>query len=253
MSLRGRMNKGSLVQTETPTADAKGSLRRASSGGVAKPTGRGLAAVEKVSKRANVSGRGNIGFLIDATASRSSTWEEAQSIQSKMFESVTGMGSMGMRLVHFGGNQLSANDWTKDTKEMASKMADVSCRGGQTQIIDGFNAFLSDADSEKANSIILIGDSYEESEYDIEETANRLKDKGIKVFAFHEGDDHWGEAENAFKKFAEITGGTFAKFGADMPLQDLCEGVALLTVGGQSALNRLKNAGARQLLLSGPK
>jgi hypothetical protein len=251
MSLRDRSRKGNLVTTGKPAADAKGSLRRASSGGVAKPTGRGLAAVEKVSKRANVSGRGNIGFLIDATASRSSTWEEAQSIQSKMFESIVGMGSMGARLVYFDGNEVAAKDWTKDTKQVGEQMAAVSCGAGLTQIIDGFNHYLSDADSEKANSIILIGDSYEESDYDIEETANRLKDKGIKIFAFHEGNST--SAEAAFKKFAEITGGTFAKFGADMPLQDLCEGVALLTVGGQSALNRLKNAGARQLLLSGPK
>jgi hypothetical protein len=82
-----------------------------------------------------------------------------------------------------------------------------------------------------------------------ERIAAQLKDKGIKVFSFIEGDD-W-TAQSIFQRIAEITGGRFAKFGDALPLADLCEGVALLTSGGKKALRRLKNEKAR-LLLSAP-
>jgi len=69
------------------------------------------------------------------------------------------------------------------------------------------------------------------------------------MFSFIEGD---GLTANAvFKKLTYDTGWKFARFGADLPLGDLCEGVALLTSGGTKALRRLKNEKAR-LLLAGP-
>ena len=245
MSLRDR-NKGTLTTTGAEKPSIKGSLRKASSGAVARPDGSALKAVEKVAARNGIVGRANIGLIVDATASRSAQWEEAQKVQRNMFDII---GAMSLRLMHYGGNELTDHGWQDDADEVAARMAQVQCNGGQTQFIDGFRRFLADGPNDNpAKSIIMIGDSYEEE--DPTPIANALKEKGIAVYAFHKGGDTLAEEE--FRKIAEITGGAFAKFGPDMPLKDLCEGVALKTSGGASALNRLQNAAARQLLLGGP-
>ncbi len=192
---------------------------------------------------------GRIGFIIDATGSRHSTWEQAQSIQAKMLQAASGVKAIKLRLVHFGGGCLTALGWDGDTRSVGAHMAAVQCRAGITQIVEGLQSFIDEAPEDKAGAIILIGDCFEEHSGEAESAATLLKDKDIKVFSFIEGNDD--RAQTVFRRISEITGGTFAKFGDDLPLADLCEGVALLTSGGKKALRRLENKKVR-LLLSGP-
>ena len=103
---------------------------------------------------------------------------------------------------------------------------------------------------EQATAIILIGDCFEENDTMAECAAVLLKHKGIKIFSFIEGYDT--TALPVFRRLSEITGGKFAMFGNELPLSDLCEGVALLTSGGEKALARLKNKKVQKLLL-GPE
>lgn len=243
MSLRN-VNKGKLTTTPDNRPSAKGSLRKAASGQIARPDGKGLAAVRKASMHMTNSGAANIGIIIDATGSRRGNWEEAQSIQRDMFREIA---RMRLRLVHYGGHKVTDHGWKDDAEEVANIMAEVSCAMGGTQILESFERFLDSDSAHDTGSVIMIGDSFEEEDPD--EMARRLKDRGIPVYAFHEGDN--ADAAMQFQKIAEITGGKFAKFGPDMPLSDLCKGVALMTYGGESALSRLENAAARQLL-SGP-
>lgn len=190
-----------------------------------------------------------IGFVIDATASRWNTWEEAQVIQAKMFKATLGIGTLSLRLVHFGGVELSDLGWQDDVRKVAAHMAAVRCVSGLTQINQALYRFMGDAPEDKADAVILIGDCFEEDSAYAALAGSEFKKMGIKVFSFIEGDDLTASA--VFKKLAEDTGGKFARFGADLPLADLCEGVALLTSGGTKALRRLKNEKAR-LLLEGP-
>lgn len=250
MSLRDKLKTG-LVTTgtvaATPSGSLSGALRRADSIAVAKPTGRGLEAVKKADARLpGMASSGYVGVLIDATASRDPTWTQTQEIQASMFEKVTSYGAMTLRLVHFGGNEITDLGWKKDSRAVASHMAEVSCVTGNTQILASLRLFL---DGEKtAKSIILIGDAFEENMDSIPELAAALRAQGTKIYAFHEGYDD--RAKQAFRALAEQTGGAFAKFGPDMPLQDLCEGVALVSIGGASALERLENAKVKTLLLT---
>lgn len=247
MSLRDK-NKGSLVVTAgAKEASLSGSLRRATSS-VAMPTNRGTQAIQKAAVRNSISKGGNLCFLIDATASRSSSWMEAQSIQKEMFQSISGVGQMQLRLMHFGGDRLTTHNWETDTSKITNIMSEVSCSGGCTQHVEGLNALLEGNGDVTTNGVILIGDSFEENFDDLKQTAQALKEKNIKAFTFLDGDDC--TAEKAFKMLSEVTGGVFAKFGPEMPLNDLCQGVALLTVGGESALTRLTNADAKRLLLT---
>jgi len=185
---------------------------------------------------------GNIGFIIDATASRGGTWTEAQQIQKDMFSSVVKMGEMRIRLVHFGGDKMVAHEWQNNPGIVAAAMGSVTCVAGTTQYLESFKVFLNDKNN-RPGSIIMIGDSFEENEMEMMDIAQRLKERGIKVFAFHEGSDRG--AESVFRMIAETTGGTFAKFGNDMPLSSLCRAVAVYTVGGKSALDRMAASGDR--------
>ena len=72
---------------------------------------------------------GRIGFLIDATGSRQQTWEQAQTIQAKMFQAASGVKAVKLRLVHFGGNCLTALGWDDDTRSVAAHMAAVRWPG----------------------------------------------------------------------------------------------------------------------------
>lgn len=191
-----------------------------------------------------------IGFLVDATGSRFDTWENAQCTQARMFRLAGQLRALSLRLVHYGGGQLIDHGWMDSPRDVAAAMASVRCEQGLTQILQGLCAFQHDAPESRADAIILIGDCFEEDASQAQQVALALKQAGIRVFCFLEGPD-W-TAERVFRRIAEITGGKFAKFGSELPLPDLCQGVALLTAGGPKALKRLENKRARQLLLTGP-
>ena len=193
-------------------------------------------------------GRARIGFLIDATSSRSYTWAQAQDIQAQMFTAVASQCPMALRLVHFGGNRVTDHGWMDDADTVAAAMSEVSCIAGSTRIAKGLRTFLEG--HHKPGAIILVGDSVEEKANDLIIAAQALRREEIKIFSFLEGDcRHTGVA---FTSLADITGGKFARFGDDLPLRDLCEGVALMTAGGSDAAAMIENREVRRLLLSGP-
>lgn len=244
MSLRDN-NKGKGLVVTSNTGLKK------THGAVARPNTSGLETLNKLAVRdvsTATKGRGRIGFIIDATASRGSNWVEAQDIQASMFREVSTVGTMQLRLVHFGGGTTTAHEWKSNLDDVAADMKRVSCMGGATQIVESLQSFVGENEASRASSIILIGDSFEEDISELDAIAKELAIQKIKVFTFLDGHDP--RAEKAFQSLSQITGGAFAKFGANMPLKDLCEGVALLSVGGTQALHRLKNQQAKTLLLT---
>ena len=100
-----------------------------------------------------------IGFIVDATGSRQATWEQAQTVQARMFQSLAALGKAELRLVHFGGGALTDHGWSNDTKMLARKMAGIRCRQGLTQVLDALDLFLF---GEKPDALILVGDAFEE-------------------------------------------------------------------------------------------
>lgn len=226
-----------MLPALTRSSTAKGALRRALER---------FAAREAERRRVT-----RLGFLIDATASRAATWEQAQAAQAQMFRSVRKLGRLAVRLVHFGGGQLADDGWFDDPRSAADAMARVRCQSGVTQILPGFAAFLGAPSEKRPSVVILIGDSFEEDAREAERLGAALRHEGIRVFSFLEGRDT--RAQSAFRALADATGGRFAALGADLPLDALCEGVALLAAGGDQAVQRLGNKQARALLLTGPK
>lgn len=189
-----------------------------------------------------------IGFIVDATASRERTWEEAQTAQARMVRAVAEIGRVAIRLVQFGGGALTDHGWSADTRALARKMAAVRCRMGLTQIIPALQLFMEDAPA--ADAVILVGDAFEEDADALAPLLASCRAHHIRVFAFFDGEA--GFSEHIYRKIAAGTRGRFARLGDDLPLGDLCEGVALLASGGEKAVRRLGNARARALLLPGP-
>ena len=193
-----------------------------------------------------------IGFVIDATGSRQWNWIEAQKTQARMFKSL-GANAMALRLVHFGGFSVTDHGWLADSKEVAGRMAETGCLSGPTQIVTSLAIFADDTHAQGADAIIVVGDCFEEDPASLEAVSRKLGARGVKIFSFleeYEGADRRGDT--AFRMMANLTDGRFAVFGRDMPLGDLCEGVALLTQGGAKAAKRIKNRQVKRLLLSGP-
>ncbi|MDX0174524.1 VWA domain-containing protein [Sinorhizobium meliloti] len=217
------------------------------------PSGKGALrrALERFAERETQRRRvTRIGFLIDATASRAPTWEQAQAAQAQMFRSVQKLGRLAVRLVHFGGGRLTDDGWFGDPQKAAAAVARVRCQSGVTRILPGLAAFLDAPPEMRPSAIILIGDSFEEDAREAERVGAALRNAGIRVFSFLEGDD--GTAGAVFGGLARLTGGRFAALGAELPLHALCEAVALLAAGGAKALARLPDGPAKRLLLAGP-
>ncbi|MBU0800581.1 MAG: VWA domain-containing protein [Alphaproteobacteria bacterium] len=201
---------------------------------------------------------GHMAYVIDATGSRSRTWAEAQRIQSDMFREAAKGGELTVRLIHFGGYEVSDRGWHTSAGSLTSVMNKVSCSAGATQINESVERILGSSGKLPRN-IVLIGDSYEEDNESLMITASKLVAHGIKVFAFLDVLDGPGSGEPAFRTLAEKTGGSFQIFGQGMNLKALCEAVAAYTTGGDDALKKLaqtskeaKAIGAQVLRLSGP-
>ncbi|MCB9959692.1 MAG: VWA domain-containing protein [Rhodospirillaceae bacterium] len=192
-----------------------------------------------------------IGFIVDATASRSKTWEQAQTIQARMFRATAAGSVMALRLVHFGGGHVTDHGWSKDARAIAANMAKTGCVSGLTCHLRALTLFADDPPADMPTALIVTGDCFEEDLAGIERVGKALAAKKVRVFTFLEGND-W-TAETAFKRLAELTGGRFARFGKELPLGDLCEGVALITRGRKRDLMMISNRQVKLLLLTGPK
>ncbi len=190
--------------------------------------------------------KGQLAYVIDATASRSGAWKEAQRIQRRMFEETQKIGNLNVRLVHFGGGAVTDRGWFRDPKVLMDVMEQVKCVTGETCIRDSIRSIIENPEGGLPRNIIMIGDCCEEVDVVVFDAAQELVRAGIKVFAFHEdtsmthGDRLSIEnGRRVYQQLAKMTGGAFQQFGANMALEELCEAVAVYTVGGEEALRKL--------------
>jgi hypothetical protein len=185
---------------------------------------------------------GRLIFALDATASRQPTWDMAATLQAEMFEEVF---NLDIQLVYYRGiNECQASGWVSSGQRLANLMSNITCRAGNTQI----GKVLAHAlrESEKAKTLVFVGDAMEESLDELAATAAELGRLGVKAFMFQEGID--ANVEYAFREIAHLSGGAFCRFDANAPRQlaELLRAVAAFTVGGRKAL--AAKPGAAKLL-----
>lgn len=194
-------------------------------------------------------GHGRLLFALDATMSRQPTWDLACSLQAQMFETVAKTGGLDVQLLYFRGfGECQASKWVSDAKAMANLMTGIQCRGGQTQIAKVFSHIRKEQKKRKIDAVIYVGDAMEE---DVDKLAHRAGEVGLlgcPMFLFQEGRD--GRAERAFREFARLTKGAYARFDANAPhqLSELLKAVAAYASGGRDAL-KLQSSGSAKMLL----
>ena len=177
-------------------------------------------------------------FAMDATLSRQPTWDRACQIQAEMFESTRELGGLAVQLCYYRGfNEFHASPWLNDTRQLRNRMAEVTCRGGYTQIGRLLHHVVDAASTAKA--AVLVSDAMEENPDELCQLAGKLGLRNIKLFIFQEGHD--AVVERTFTQMASLSGGAWAPFDANSAsqLRDLMSAAAVYAAGGASALARL--------------
>ena len=198
-------------------------------------------------------GRGRLVFSMDATMSRSPTWDMALKLQGDMFAAVKEVGGLDVQLVYFRGlNECRASKWVANPDALARLMTSVACHGGLTQICKVLTHALGESGKRKVDALVYVGDSMEEDVDSLCARAGELALLGVPVFLFQEGSN--AKAETAFREIARLTKGAYCRFdpGSARQLRDLLTAVAVYAAGGRKALLTLSGerhgAGAKLLL-----
>ena len=206
--------------------------------------------VKSLAPTASGVSNGRLIFAMDATMSRQPTWDMALGLQADMFSAVKAVGGLDVQLVYFRGfGECQASKWVKDPETLGHLMTKVSCRGGHTQIGRVLAHARSEANKEKANALVYVGDCMEENVDDLAAIAGELGLLGTPVFLFQEGNDP--TAQTAFREIARLTGGAYCRFdaGSAAQLRELLSAVAVYAAGGRKALeSHGSGSGARALL-----
>lgn len=193
---------------------------------------------------------GRLLFALDATMSRQPTWDLACSLQAEMFKAIPHDSSLQVQLLYFRGfGECRASKWVIDANALARLMTGIDCRGGNTQIGKVFAHARAEHAKRKINAVVFVGDAIEEDVDWLAEKAGQLGLLGCPVFVFQEGRD--SRVEAAFREFARLTKGAYARFDASAPqeLAALLKAVAAFASGGRDHL-RLQGSGQAKALLA---
>lgn len=199
------------------------------------------------------SGRGRLIFALDATMSRQPTWDIAQGVQGRMFETASKLGGLDVQLVYFRGfMECRASSFVANGAGLGALMAKIDVRGGQTQILKVLKHILGETRKKQVGAFIYVGDAMEEEADELCQIAGELSLRGVKAFMFHEGDDP--DAGAVFQEIARLTGGAYAAFDHRAParLGDLLGAAAAYAAGGRAALEKqaLDGGSAAKALLT---
>ena len=189
-------------------------------------------------------------FAMDATASRSPTWDLACSLHAELFGAVRDAGNILVQLVYFRGfDEFRASSWSSTPDALLNTMLGVRCLGGRTQILRVVEHARRECASHPIRALVLVGDCFEENPKEVVSAAGQLAVYGVPIFVFQEGHDpHAGQA---FAEVARITGGAHVPFrqGSAQELRELLRAVAAYAARGRSGLKAaLTNPMAHRLL-----
>jgi hypothetical protein len=187
--------------------------------------------------------RGRLIFAMDATASREPTWREARRQQSAMFDAAAQTGGLSLQLCYYRGlADFSASSWLSDADTLKSRMGQVECVGGYTQIVRLLEHALEEARRQRINAVVFIGDCVEENPDILSHLAGQLGVLNTPLFLFQEGHD--ANADRVFRQLAQLSGGAHCRFdaGSADQLRQLLGAIAAYASGGFPALERYGRA-----------
>jgi hypothetical protein len=199
--------------------------------------------------RPNADQDGRLLFAMDATMSRQPTWDMAVSLQAGMFEAIPADAHLQVQLIYFRGlGECRASKWVLDAKSLGKLMSTIACQGGNTQIGRVLNHARDEHGRRRISAMVYVGDAIEESVDSLCAKAGELGLLGLPMFVFQEGHDPTVEA--AFREFARLTKGAYARFDSSAPQQlaELLKAVAAYASGGRAQLKLQASQAARALL-----
>jgi hypothetical protein len=180
----------------------------------------------------------------------------ARSLTGDMIRESTRVGVLSLQLVYFRGGldaarECVASAWTSDPARFAQLMSQVKCRIGHTQISRVLAHAKRETSQERVGALVLIGDACELIDDNLDPLCSEAVELGklkTPIFAFQEGRD--AATKSAFCKIASLSGGAYGRFDSDAAKQlgELLKAVALLAVGGTTALEGRKDAASMLLL-----
>ncbi len=194
--------------------------------------------------------RGRLIFAMDATMSRQPTWDMALKLQADMFLEVKSIGGLDVQLIYFRSfDECRSTKWIGDPETLARLMTGIRCLGGFTQIRKILTHARREAEKQKVNALVYVGDCMEEDIDHLAALAGELGLLGVPAFMFQEGAD--ARAETAFREIARLTKGAYCRFdtGSAKQLRELLRAVAAYAAGGRKALENSARGGRGQLLL----
>ena len=200
--------------------------------------------------RPNAAQDGRLLFALDATMSRQPTWDLACSLQAEMFKAIPRDSALQVQLLYFRGlGECRASKWVIDATALARLMTGIACRGGNTQIGKVFAHARAEHAKRRINAVVYVGDAIEEHVDELCEKAGQLGLLHCPIFVFQEGRD--ANVEAAFREFARLSKGAYARFDASAPseLAALLKAVAAYASGGRDLL-KLQGSGQAQALLA---
>jgi hypothetical protein len=194
--------------------------------------------------------RGRLIFAMDATMSRQPTWDMALKLQADMFIEVKAIGGLDVQLIYFRSyDECRASKWVSDPEALARLMTSISCLGGFTQIRRVLTHARREAERQRVNALVYVGDCMEEDIDHLAALAGELGLLGVPAFMFQEGAD--AKAETAFREIARLTKGAYCRFdtGSAQQLRELLRAVAAYAAGGRKALENFSKGGGQGRLL----
>ncbi|MDE2165673.1 MAG: VWA domain-containing protein [Alphaproteobacteria bacterium] len=198
------------------------------------------------------SAKGRLIFAMDATASREPTWDRACRIQGEMFEAASGLGGIDIQLVYYRGfGECKASRWLHAAAELHDAMRAVSCVAGETQIERVLRHAIAQADADRLDALVFVGDAMEETSDTLVQLAGELALLNVPVFVFHEGGE--AVAARTFREIARLSRGAYCPFdsASASELKALLGAVAAYAAGGRQALvDYSRKAGGGTLLLA---
>lgn len=214
-------------------------------------SGEVAAFVKKVGEvaRPNAAQDGRLLFALDATLSRQPTWDLACSLQAEMFQAIPKSSALQVQLLYFRGfGECRASKWVLNGDSLAKLMSSIQCQGGRTQISKVFAHARTEHAVRRINAVIYVGDAIEENADVLAEKAGQLGLLGLPLFIFQEGHDP--QVEAAFREFARLSKGAYARFDASAPqeLAGLLKAVAAFATGGRDMLKLQSGPQAKALL-----
>jgi hypothetical protein len=190
--------------------------------------------------------RGRLIFALDATMSRQATWDLAQKLQGRLFESAAKIGGLDVQLIYFRGmNECRASKFVSGGAGLGDLMSRISVRGGLTQLRKVLVHARTEAKAAKVGALVFVGDAMEEGIDEVLHAAGELALAGVKAFMFQEGRDP--AAKRAYQEIARLTDGAYGAFdaGAAARLEALLSAAAAYAAGGRKALEALARTDAQ--------